>query len=300
LSEESRAETAVVYIYRAVAWAGRNLPEHTGRLLFRWCALAAHALFPRVRERVAANQGQVLGRDIDDPLVRACTRDAFVSYSRYWYDAFHATELTERDMKERYRIEGEEHFTEAFAKGSGLIVAMPHCGNWDVGGRWLQVRGYPMTTVAEKLKPERLYELFVQNREALGMDVVPLVSGAEMSRRLTKALAANRLVALLADRDLTGRGIEVELFGRTTMLPTGPAMLALSSGAPIVVVGIFEEGDGWLQVIGPTIVAEPSGDRRADVVALTKRIAAEFERIISAAPANWHMFQPGWPEGTGE
>jgi phosphatidylinositol dimannoside acyltransferase len=150
--------------------------------------------------------------------------------------------------------------------------------------------------VVERLKPERLYELFRENREALGMDVISLDPNGGAGRRLSEALAKNRIVALVADRDLTGKGIPVEMFGRVRKLPTGPAALSISSGAPVVIVGIFDDGDGWHQVIGPTLVAERTTDRRADVTALTRRIAAEFERLISAAPANWHLFQPGWDE----
>jgi phosphatidylinositol dimannoside acyltransferase len=294
--QETLKQTLTFQAYRVAAWAGRTLPEHTGRIVFRWFGLLAHAVLPGVRATVAANQAQVLGRPPDDPLVRASTRDAFISYSRYWYDSFHARELTDRDIALRYRAEGKEHFDRALEAGRGLIVALPHFGNWDVAARWLQTQDLHLTVVVERLKPERLFRLFRENREALGMDVVSLDAGGSVGRRLSEALGRNNLVALVADRDLTGKGMPVEMFGRTRKLPTGPALLSVTSGAPVVIVGIFDEGDGWHQVIGPTLVAEPTGDRRADVAALTLRIAAEFERLISAAPSNWHLFQPGWPE----
>jgi phosphatidylinositol dimannoside acyltransferase len=293
---ETPAETLAFHAYRIAAWAGRTFPEHTGRLVFRWFALLAHALMPGARATVAANQSQVLGRPVDDPLVRASTREAFVSYSRYWYDSFHARELTDLDISQRYRAEGKEHFDRALEAGRGLIVALPHFGNWDVAARWLQTQGLELTVVVERLKPERLFRLFRENRQALGMEVISLGSGGGVGRRLSEALAKNNMVALVADRDLTGKGLPVKMFGRTRKLPTGPALLSISSGAPVIIVGIFDEGDGWHQVIGPTLIAEQTGDRRADVIALTRRIAAEFERLISAAPANWHLFQPGWPE----
>ena len=293
--DETRSETLAYHAYRIAAWAGRTFPEHTGRLVFRWFGLLAHAALPGVRATVAANQAQVLGRPPHDPLVQASTREAFVSYSRYWYDSFHARELTEHDIRERYRSEGKEHFDRALEAGRGLIVALPHFGNWDVAARWLQSEGLELTVVVEQLKPERLFRLFRENREALGMNVVSLESNS-VGRRLSEALANNSIVALVADRDLTGKGIPVEMFGRSRKLPTGPAALSISSGAPVVIVGVFDDGDGWHQLIGPTLVAERTSDRRADVAALTSRIAKEFERLISAAPANWHLFQPGWDE----
>ena len=295
--EESTVEAITFHAYRVAWWFGRRMPEHTGRLLFKWVGLLAHALLPKARATVAANQAQVLGRGPDDPLVRACTRAAFQSYARFWYDAFHATELTDEETLQRYHLIGEEHFINALEAGHGLIVALPHAGNWDVAGRWLQVRGYPITTVVEFLRPRRLFELFRDQRQTLGMDVVALGAGGSTAGRLTSALKRNRLLALVADRDLTGNGLDVEMFGRPRKVPLGPAMLSVSTGAPVVIVGIYENGHDWTQICGPTLVAERTDDRRADVEALTRRIAAEFERVISAEPSNWHMFQPGWDEG---
>ncbi|MDP9297758.1 MAG: phosphatidylinositol mannoside acyltransferase [Actinomycetota bacterium] len=290
----TRAETITFHAYRLAAWAGAEIPEHTGRLLFRWLGLGAYTFAAGARTTVAANQAQVLGRPVDDPFVRTSTRDAFLSYARYWYDAFHATRLTAEEIALRFHVEGREHFDRAFDRGKGLIAALPHAGNWDVAGRWLQVEGIPMTTVAEQLKPERLFRLFCDHRESLGMDIVGLDSEGRVGHRLARALAANRLVALVADRDLTGRGVEVEMFGRPRKLPAGPALLALSSGAPVVVCALYDEGNDWRLIIGPTLEARGTGNRKADVMTLTRQIAEEFERAISAAPSQWHLFQQGW------
>jgi phosphatidylinositol dimannoside acyltransferase len=291
---ETPGETRAFHLYRTLAWAGRTLPEHTGRLVFRWFGLLAHRLMPGVRATVASNQAQVLGRPADDHLTRAATREAFVSYARYWFDSFHVTRLSDRDIRERVRVEGREHFDCALERGAGLIVALPHSGNWDVAGRWAQVEGYPLTTVAEELKPERLLRLFLEHRRAIGMDVVALTQGGRVAQQLVRALSENRLVALVADRDLTGNGIDIEMFGRARKLPAGPALLSISSGAPVVIAGVFDEGDGWRLILGPTLEPDATGNRRADVTALTRRIAVEFERIISTDPPGWHLFQPGW------
>ncbi|MDP9329698.1 MAG: phosphatidylinositol mannoside acyltransferase [Actinomycetota bacterium] len=291
---ETRSETRAFYVYRTLAWAGRTFPEHTGRMVFRWFGMLAHLFMPGVRATVAENQAQVLGRPADDHLTRAATREAFLSYARYWYDSFHVTRLSDRDIRERVHVEGQEHFDRALERGRGLIVALPHSGNWDVAGRWAQVEGYPLTTVAEELKPERLLRLFLEHRRNIGMDVVALTQGGRVAQQLVRALSENRLVALVADRDLTGNGIEIEMFGRARKLPAGPALLSISSGAPVVVAGVSDEGDDWRLILGPTLEPESTGHRRADVTALTRRIAFEFERIISADPPGWHLFQPGW------
>jgi lauroyl/myristoyl acyltransferase len=104
------------------------------------------------------------------------------------------------------------------------------------------------------------------------------------------------VLALLADRDLTGRGIVVQMFGAPRRLPAGPSMLALSSGAPVVVVGLFQTPTGWHGLVRPLEMPPRTGDRRADARAISQAIATAFERLIAASPADWHLFQPGWPE----
>ncbi|MEA2550540.1 MAG: phosphatidylinositol dimannoside acyltransferase, partial [Actinomycetota bacterium] len=142
--------------------------------------------------------------------------------------------------------------------------------------------------------PERLFRLFEKHRRDLGMEILPLDTGSGTGRALGQALGDNKVVALVADRDLAGTGIEVVMFGATRRMPAGPAALALRSGAPLVPCGIYAEPGGWLCVMRSPIQPVPTGDRRADVTALTQALATEFEALISAGPADWHMFQPGW------
>ena len=185
----SRAELrgrVALYVYRTVAWLGRTLPEHTGRLLFSWFGLLAHTVAPSVRATVAANQSQVLGRPVDDPLVRASTRDAFVSYARYWFDSFHAVRIPFDELLERFECVGIENMQDALAAGTGVIMALPHIGNWDVAARWLDALGIDPVAVAEQLEPPELFDLFVRHREALGCrssGCPPKASGRSCSRR---------------------------------------------------------------------------------------------------------------------
>jgi KDO2-lipid IV(A) lauroyltransferase len=193
------------------------------------------------------------------------------------------------------RFEGAERFDEALRHGRGCIAVLPHMGNWDAAGRWVAANGYPLAAVAEVLKPPRLSELFVRHREELGMRVVPLEEGANVGQRLARLLAENWIVALVADRDLSGRGVEVEMFGRRRKVPAGPALLSLTTGAPIVVCPSYTTPDGWTVRVSPPLEYERTGKLRDDVTALSKLMAEAFERAISAYPPDWHLFQPGWP-----
>jgi KDO2-lipid IV(A) lauroyltransferase len=172
---------------------------------------------------------------VGSPLVRAATRDAFALYARFWYDAFRIRALSPPELVRRTRLEGVEHIRDALADGKGCIAAIPHMGNWDVAGAVIAASDIPIAAVAEVLEPPRLSELFVRHREALGMRVVPLADGTHVGQKLAGLLSENWLVALVSDRDLSGRGIEVEMFGATRRLPAGPGLLSVTSGAPLLV-----------------------------------------------------------------
>jgi lauroyl/myristoyl acyltransferase len=278
--------------YATIARAGRVLPTGLGRRLFTWGGTLAWHLLERRRRVVADNLARVLGRSPDDPLVQATTREAFRRYARYWFDAFDVATWPADRVLAAFRFEGLERIERALATGRGAIAVIPHIGNWDAAGRALSLRGVPVLAPAERLRPEPLFELFCAHRRSLGMEIVPADEG--VGRALAAALARGRLVALVADRDLAGRGVEVEMFGARRRLPAGPAQLALQTGAPLFPAAIYEVPGGWRAVIGEPLEPTRSGDRRADVEALTRRIARAFERAIAASPADWHLFQPGW------
>ncbi len=286
-------QTIAFEAYRAVAWMGRTLPESPARRAFTWAGRLAFRALPTVRATVAANQAQVLGRDVDDPLVHAATRQAFERYARYWFDTFRVGRLSDEEIQSRFHVVGVENMEGAHAAGKGLVLVMPHMGNWDVAGRWMVSRGERLISVAERLEPERLFRLFLRHREDLGMDIIG-TDDRGVGQQLASALARNRVVCLVADRDLSGRGVEVEMFGRTRRLPAGPALLAISSGAPLIVVSIAEERGDWRCAFGRPLEPQTTGSRRGDVRALTVAMAAGFEEAIAAAPPDWHMFQPGW------
>jgi KDO2-lipid IV(A) lauroyltransferase len=273
-------------------WIGPILPTKTGRSVYERAGHLFFRLAPGTRATVAGNQAQVLGRPIDDPMVQASTREAFALYARYWFDTFNVLGWSDERVREAFRFDGLHYVEKALADGKGVVIALPHTGNWDVGGRAMGLRVGPVVSVAEHLKPERLFELFLDHRNRLGMDIIDLASD-HVGRQLTHQLEQNRIVALVADRDLSGGGVEVEMFGRTRRMPAGPALLAVSAGAPLLSGPTYTTEDGWVEVLTPVSI-EPTGRRKDDVVALTRALATAFEKAIAAAPSDWHLFQPGW------
>jgi len=293
--DETLRETIAFHAYRSVAWLARTLPERIGRRSFRAGGAIAFELSPGTRGVVARNLARVLGRHPGDPVVRDATRAAFDSYARYWYDSFRFAVVPLADVASRFESVGDDHLWRSLDEGKGAIVALPHIGNWDAAGPWLRFLDRPLVAVAEQLRPQRLYDLFVGNRTSSGIEVVGLGEDG-IGRTLAARLADGYIVALVADRDLTGRGVEVTMFGEKRRLPAGPAFLSLTTGAPLLVTPVFQTERGWRCVMTPPLIVEPTGDRRADVAALTARMAEEFERAIAAAPTDWHMFQPAWED----
>jgi KDO2-lipid IV(A) lauroyltransferase len=189
---------------------------------------------------------------------------------------------------------GAEHVDEAVAAGRGAVVALPHSGNWDVAGLWLVQRGYDFTTVAERLKPESLFDKFLAYREGLGMEVLPLTGGTRSPMDvLTERLRAGGVVCLVADRDLSRSGIEVEFFGEKTRMPGGPARLAATTGADLLPVHLYFDSDGWGQYIGAPVDLG-DGDLRSKVQTGTQAVADVFAERIAQHPADWHMLQRLW------
>lgn len=296
----SRADLATLSLYRAAQLGASVVPTALARPVVEaaavgWSRLrpARRALVRRHLERILAWRGRSWGVDLD-----RLVDEAFRSYARYWLDALSLSAFDLDHLDARVDAEGFEHVMAARALGRGVVVALPHLGGWDVGGAWLVHRGIPLTVVAEVLEPPELFDLFVELRQRLGMRVVPL--GPPAMTELVEALARNDVVALVCDRDLTGDGVEVELFGERTTLPPGPVLLALRRHCPLLPVAIYAERDGRHRaLIRPPLVLERTGRLRGDVAAGLQRLAGELELLIAEAPEQWHVFQPNWPSERG-
>ena len=291
---ETRRETLGYWGYRGAEWLAMSLPERTGRRVFETLGRVAHRRLDGVRATVAANQARVLGAEPTDARVDHATREAFELYARFWFDAFRIRRMPVQEFNERVVMIGVENIDRALEAGKGCVCALPHMGNWDAAGHWFGANGYRIAAVAEELRPPRLYELFLRHREELGMRIVGLTREGHVGQQLKQLLSENWMVALVADRDLTGRGTQVEMFGATRRVPAGPALLSLSSGAPLVVCPVYTRDDGWEVRIEEPLEIERSGVIREDVAALSRLMAERFERAIAAKPTDWHMFQPAW------
>lgn len=213
------------------------------------------------------------------------------SYARYWCEAFRLPSMDHRHVQATLgeHIEGLEYLDKALAEGNGAIVALPHSGNWDIAGVFLVGHAGQFTTVVERLRPESLYKRFVAYRESLGFEILPLTGGPEPPFEvLTRRLRDNRVVCLVADRDLTPAGVHVDFFGEPAKMPAGPARLARKTGAALLPVGCWFTDGGWGYRIHPPVPL-------SDVTGTTQAIADAFAADIAEHPEDWHMLQRLWP-----
>jgi lauroyl/myristoyl acyltransferase len=268
----------------AAGWAlVRGLPEPVARRLFRAAADLATARGGGGVDRLRANLARVApGQDL--------TRAAVRSYARYWCEAFRLPALDAERIVAGTRTVREELLRTSVAGPTGTIMVLPHSGNWDAAGAWCGLTGVPFTTVAERLKPDSLFTRFVEFRESLGMEVLPLTGGPRPpSEVLEERLRAGGTICLLADRDLTPRGIDVQFFGATARMPAGPAKLALETCANLLPTTLSFTPDGWEiafhDYIPPT-----------DLATMTQQVATVFEGAIREHPVDWHMLQRLWLE----
>ncbi|MFZ2059252.1 MAG: phosphatidylinositol mannoside acyltransferase [Acidimicrobiales bacterium] len=285
--------------YRGLAALLQVIPRPLAAGLASAAGFTISELWRDKRPLVRANLRRVLGPAVDEATMDRLVTGAFSSYAHYWVESARVVALRSDQIESTFSIEGFERFRVEMARGRGVVIALPHVGSWEYGGRWLAQQGYPMTTVGELLEPPELFDWFTSQRAALGLTVLP--PGPDTSVRLLDTLRAGRVVGLLADRDLVGNGVEVEFFGEKTTLPAGPALLALRSGAPLMTCAIYQRPRGlYHAVLQPPLDSTRSGRLRQDLQRLTEEMAGGLEDLIALAPEQWHLFQPNWPSDRAE
>ncbi len=298
LVNDARKQVACV-VYRGSSAMLQLLPRSVVLRLGSRAGQLLAAVSPRRRAVVAGNLRHVVGPTASDADLARLVRRSFASYGRYWTESALLVAKNKGLFAAETDIVGRTHLDEAIARGRGVILTLPHVGSWDVGGVYLVEQGIALTGVAEVVEPPELFAWFVARRAALGLTALPLGGGA--AAQLLRELRRGGVVALLADRDILGGGVDVELFGARTRLPGGPALLALRSGAALLPCAVYQRPRGrYEMVVRPAVDASRSGRLRDDTAILTQAVAHELEELIRPAPEQWHVFQPNWTADAGE
>jgi len=246
-----------------------------------------------VADGAAADGAVVGGPVVDGAELRALSRAALRSYARYWLEVFRLPVIPVEQIVSgmHHRGPGKEKLLALLNSGRGVVIALPHMGNFEQAGVWVIASGTgKLTTVAERLKPESVYQSFVRFRQTLGFEVLPLTGGAGPFGILAARLRAGHLVCLVSDRDLKETGIEVELLGEKARIAASAA-LAMHTGAALLPTATWFEEDGWGACIYDEIPVPTSGTRAEKIAAMSQQLADVFSAAIAEHPQDWHMLQ---------
>ncbi len=286
------ADAVVAGAHRFGWGAVRRMPERAAYALFDAAAdlTVARGGAARLRANYARVRPELSEADLD-----ALVRTGMRAYLRYYCEAFRLPDLGPDKLAERVRVEGDGPVREVLATGGSVVCFLGHMGNWDLAGAWCTTHLGPVTTVAERLEPEAVFEEFLAFREGLGMSIIPLTGGLDVFPALRDAARRRGIIPLLADRDLTSRGVEVEFCGRRARMAPGPAALALAERRPLHPVSIRHErvGTGWGIAITfhPAVTVPAQGPTRARAMAMTQECADVLGEQVRRHTADWHMLQ---------
>ncbi|WP_263983995.1 phosphatidylinositol mannoside acyltransferase [Streptomyces sp. HPF1205] len=278
-----------------LGWSAvKALPEPAARALGRTIADTAWRQRGKGVRRLESNLARVVP-DAGPERLRELSRAGMRSYLRYWMESFRLPAWSKDRIRGGFDPEDVHHLTDGLAAGNGVILALPHMANWDLAGAWVTTAlETPFTTVAEVLKPESLYHRFVAYREGLGMEVLPH-TGAAAFGTLARRLRAGGLVCLVAERDLSARGVEVDFFGEKTRMPAGPAALAQQTGALLLPVTLWYDDSPVMRGrVHPPVPVPPSDERAVRTGVMTQALADAYASGIAAHPEDWHMLQRLW------
>nr|WP_296074262.1 phosphatidylinositol mannoside acyltransferase [uncultured Actinoplanes sp.] len=270
----------------------RALPLPVARSLFRAAADRAYRKNGPGTQRLRRN----LERVVPAERLEATVQEGLRSYARYWMEAFRLPSQSKQYFLDSFHLSPDDYdqLKSVMAEGNGVILALPHVGNWDAAAAFVASNGWRLVTVAERLKPEGVYDQFMKYRKKLGMEVVPLTGG----RRAPLDVLAERLgqgyaVALLSDRDLSRSGVEVNFFGGRTRMPGGPAILAIQTKAPLFAVDLSFTPTQTVAVLR-RITPPTEGPLDVRVKQTTQALADAYAIGIADHPQDWHMLQKLW------
>ncbi|WP_455355175.1 phosphatidylinositol mannoside acyltransferase [Streptomyces sp. SYSU K217416] len=271
----------------------RKLPEAVATALGRRIADTAWRRRGTSVLRLESNLARVVP-DATPERLAELSRAGMRSYMRYWMESFRLPVWSKERIGTSVEVKDMHLVLDGLASGRGVILALPHLANWDLAGAWVTTHlGVPFATVAERLKPETLYDRFVAYRESLGMEVLPHNAGSAFGA-LARRLRSGGLICLVADRDLSATGVEVTFFGEAARMPAGPALLAQQTGALLFPATLWYDGSGMRGQVHPPVEVPGTGTRAEKASVMTQALADAFARGISEHPEDWHMLQRLW------
>ena len=281
-----------MYLFYLFAWKFIGiLPEKIAYALASFVADYAFKKNGKGVKRLRSNYKRVKP-EISDKELNHLTKLGMRSYLRYWFDTFRLNKWSKNRIIETTYVIRENLLRDPIALKKGCIVALPHAGNWDHAAAYFCSTGITLTAVVEKLKPEAIFRKFLDYRSSIGIE--PISHKEKTIPILLERLRSGKLVALVADRDMSRSGVEVDFLGGVAKMPSGPAILAIESGAPLLTAYIRYLDKGIEITFDETIKLPVSGTKEEQIKIVTQSIANNFAKRIKDSPVDWHMLQRIW------
>jgi KDO2-lipid IV(A) lauroyltransferase len=286
----------VLLAYLLGWWIVRSLPERAAYSLFYSIGEFTHRRNGKSIQRLRSNLS-IVNPALDELELETLVARSMSSYMRYWCDTFRIQNWSTERIRKTVTTTNEQLLLDPMEDGRGVVVALPHSGNWDHAGAYFCSLGIPLVTVAERLKPEALFQKFLRHREAMGFEVLSLDSRSFVT--LVKRAKENRLIALVADRDLSHSGIDVDFFGSNARMPAGPALLAVKTGIPLIVAHVSYSRNG-IHIDFHPVHVPTEGSESERVTQTVQRTANLFAQGIAEHPEDWHMLQRIWVDARSQ
>ncbi len=268
----------------------RRISEKSARSFFAKIGQWMYARDGKSVKRLRLNLSRVFP-EMESANLEDLLRRGVLSYMRYWMETFRSPDWSRERILSTVTVSNEHLLLDPIKNKTGVVVSLPHAGNWDHAGSYFCIKGARLVTVAEVLKPRELFEKFLAYRQAIGMEVLPLDSRAFPT--LMQRARDGKLIALVADRDLSSSGIDVEFFGGVARMPAGPAIVAIRTGIPLVTAFVSYTDTG-IHVDLREILIPSGADETARVKATVQLCADNFADGIKNSPQDWHMMQRIW------
>lgn len=282
-------------VFKISSWIVPLLPTRLGYWIAEQLGAIAYYVLPKARRGSKGNLRRVMGPDVDDRRLTQAVKRAFKAAAKNYYDLFRIPRLDLPKLEATVRVEGWEHLEGALAGGCGAIVFSAHLGNLELVSQVIVARSMKAVVPVEHVRPEALFRLVTAARSSRGVRMIPIDGGA--LRAISKALRANEIVGIGADRDIQGTGLVTRFFGETTTMPDAPAVLALRTRASVLPVQSLRQPDNSFRVrIHPPLNMQFTGNIREDVRVNTERIIRIMEEFIRSDPEQWVVFEPVWPD----
>jgi KDO2-lipid IV(A) lauroyltransferase len=280
----------VLSAYLCGWWIVRTLPEKTAYKFFWSLGELVHRRNGKSIQRLRSNL-HIVQPKLDAVGLETLVAQSMSSYMRYWCDTFRIQSWSTDRIRKTVTTTNDHLLLDPMRDGRGVVIALPHSGNWDHAGAYFCSLGVPLVTVAERLKPEALFQKFLKYRESMGFEVLSLDSRSFAT--LVRRAKEKRLIALVADRDLSQSGIDVEFFGKNARMPAGPALLSIKTGIPLVVAHVSYTDTG-IHIDFHSVEVPTAGSESERIAATVQLTADLFARGISEHPEDWHMLQRIW------